>query len=209
MKVSWIFALLLAIYGFVRMVLWVRGQVRYWMCKHDLVQPAKAREVPQHLSRELAGFFAATDDLRLRLVDDLRKISIVLITDPDVPLGQVRDGRFRWAVLDAWLQIRRWLSATQLHEDTSAEFMLLHEELGLATGRLRQTVEFMRPIWWQAVRARALDPFDLEQVRSFRGALGDIVAELEGIQEQMTRRESHPYRGSRLATAHPAIDFAR
>ena len=202
-NVSWIFALLLVGYGLLRAVLWIRGQVMFRLAGDRVVQRAQPRPTPEHLSSGLASVFEATDELRLRLVEDVRTISILQIVDPDVPLGHVRDARFRAAVLDAWMRLRRWRAATQRHDESAIELSWLHDDVIEAGRRLDAAAETIRPIWWQAVRARPLDPFEMEDVLKLRNTLEYMVTELERVQDRMSELEAHPYRGSALAPHAP------
>lgn len=172
-----------------------------------VVQPARPRRTPEHLTRPLADVFEATDELRQRLVEDIRTISILQIVDPDVPLGHIRDSRFRSAVLDAWMRLRRWRTATQQHDESALELLWLHDDVTQAGRRLDAAAETIRPVWWQAVRARPLDPFEMEDVLKLRDTLAHMVAELERVQDRMSELEAHPYRGSAFAP-HAPVELA-
>lgn len=207
---SWIFALFLTAYGLVRAVLWLRGQIRYQMVKDEMPAVGVPRPVPEHLPPSLAAYFAATDTLRVHLADDLRNISIVMVTDPDAPIGQVRDGRFRWAVLDAWMRIREWRKAVAAPTDEAFERVLLQEQYadhGLGGAPVDRCAERIRKVWWQAVRARQLDPFTMDDVRSVRGALSRLVSELEQQQDRLAQTDAHPYRGSTLLAPQATVQL--
>lgn len=210
MTVSWIFALFLTAYGLVRAVLWVRGQIRFQMIKDELPPVGVPRPVPEHLPPSLATYFAATDALRVHAANDLRQISICMVTDPDAPIGHVRDRRFRWAVLDAWMRFREWRRDVADAIDPAAGPVHLLEQYadhGLGSGPVDRCAERIRSVWWQAVRARHLEPYMLEDVRVVRGALSRLVSELEQQQEQLARADAHPYRGATLASSHAPVQL--
>jgi hypothetical protein len=180
------------------------------MVKDEMPASGVARPVPEHLSPTLTTYFTATDALRVHLADDLRQISIVMVTDPDAPIGQVRDGRFRWAVLDAWMRIREWRKAVEAPNDDALDRVLLQEQYadhGLGSAPVDRCAERIRKVWWQAVRARQLDPFTMDDVRAVRGALSRLVSELEQQQDRLAHTDAHPYRGSTLAPPHAAVQL--
>jgi hypothetical protein len=208
--VSWIFALFLTAYGLVRAALWVRGQVRFHMVKHEMPPAGVPRPVPEHLPPTLARYYTATDALRVALADDLRKISIVMVTDPDAPLGQIRNGRFRWAVLDAWMRIREWRREVAPAPGSAFEpapCLDPYADHGLGSEPVDRCAERIRSVWWQAVRARQLDPFVMDDVREVRGAIARLVAELDRQQARLANADAHPYRGPRLAPTQAAVQL--
>jgi hypothetical protein len=209
--VSWIFALFLTAYGFVRAVLWMRGQIRYQMVKDDMPAVGVPRPVPEHLPPTLAAYFAATDALRVHVANDLRQISIVMVTDPDAPIGHIRDGRFRWAILDAWMRVREWRRTVESPTEHTLERVLLLEQYadhGVGAAPVDRCVERIRSVWWQAVRARQLDPFEIDDVRMVRGCLARLVAELEAQQDRLSQADAHPYRGSTLSSAQATVQLS-
>lgn len=203
---SWIFALFLTAYGLVRAVLWVRGQIRFRMVKDQMPAAGVPAPVPEHLPRDLAAYFEATDTLRVHLANDVRKISIVMVTDPDAPIGQVRDSQFRWALLDAWMRIRAWRRAVEA-DTCPASWPDHYTDHGLSAAPIERCAERIRAVWWQAVRARPLDPFVMEEVQAVRGALARLVAELEQQQDRLARAAAHPYRGATLAAPQAAVQL--
>jgi hypothetical protein len=202
---SWIFALLLTIYGIVRLVSWIRGQILWRIHRAEIDRPVVPRATPDHLGPRSAEVFAATDALRLALLEDLRLVSTVLVTDPDVPLGHLRDARFRWAVLDAWLRMGRWQRAVAAREPATAEDLFLRDELGVGGHRLSGARERIRRVWWQAVRARALDPYLVTDVHTVKSALETMALVLDSIEDDLGRTGADPYRGAHLAPAQAAV----
>ncbi len=200
---SWIFTLFLMIYGLVRVVLWVRGQIRYRLIKDQIPGPGIPRPPPERLLPALSPFFEATDELRVDLANDLRMISIALITDPDVPIGHVRDGRVRWALLDANMHMRKWRRAVRLREDDSVELRHHYDDFDLSCLPIDHCAQRIRRVWWQAVRARRGEPFLVVDVETAASALARAVSDLGRMQDRLSRGKSHPYRGT-LSAPTPA-----
>ncbi|MCA9635632.1 MAG: hypothetical protein KC420_06330 [Myxococcales bacterium] len=188
---SWIVFIFLVLYGGVRTTLWLRGQLRYLLLRRELPGPPGPLALPAHLPQGLQRLVELSHGTRTSLVDALRSISTVLITDPDVPLGCVRDGRYRVAILTAWsatLQCMRSLDAL----DESDRLRL--ESVGCEVDRFRAAVVRLGPSVSVAKRARPLDPFDVPSVRSARGAVEAVLHELERLEGRLGVSPHDPYR---------------
>jgi hypothetical protein len=189
--VSWIFSFLLACYLLVRVVLRVRGQLRWLAIRDTLPVPPPPVEAPSHLPPALGELFVDSRELRVALVEARRTLTAVEITDPDAPLGRVRDARYRRALMQSWTKINTWLrAARELDEHAAARLADMH--LGTeAIERLRDSLA--RP-WREVSRARALDLFELEDLLAVRHTLERIEAELDMIERGLERLGDDPYR---------------
>jgi hypothetical protein len=107
--VSWIVFACLFGYVSLRCTLWVRGQVRLVLLRDQL--PGGRSRGPGPLQPECRARAAAGRNFagRVELMASTRTIATLLITDPDVPLGCVRDFRYRLAVARAWAAACAWV----------------------------------------------------------------------------------------------------
>src|SRR5690349_18338301 len=102
-RVSLVLLVPMLLYGAVRTALWLRGQWRFHALRGDLPRARPPAAAPAHLGDALTRLLARSHAGRVQLVECARIIATVLIVDPDVPLGAVRDFRFRVALADAWI----------------------------------------------------------------------------------------------------------
>ena len=189
--VSWIFTACALGYLSLRLVLWLRGQVRVRLLRDRLPAWPRAGTRPVHVSPGLGVLLERGYAGRVALVECMRAIAVVLITDPDAPLGFVRDYRYRMAVSRAWNAACAW--AQQL--GGLAEDDRVRLEAAGYSGRgfvemqscLLQTVR-------TTVRARALEPFAVDEVAATQARLLAMVEELERLEVALERSAEDPYR---------------
>lgn len=188
---SWIFSFLLVCYASVRLVLWMRGQWRWLSLRKRL--PDLPREVapPEHLSANLARLFAKSRWLRIELTHARHLLAMVAATDPDVPLGQVRDTRYRRALMQSWTHLRAWLRETEALDELDRTTL---DELGLGTRNLAELTEGLRPRWRAVARARALDPFPLGDLELVQATLERAELELVALERGLSLTPDDPYR---------------
>jgi hypothetical protein len=201
--VSWIFSFLLLCYASVRLVLWTRGQWRWLSLRHGLPVPPDMIDPPEHLSSGLALLFVRSRQLRIDLTHARRMLVAVAATDPDVPLGSVRDARYRRALMESWTHLRAWLRASETL-DASDEQALA--DLGLSVAAIAELVASLRGRWHAVARSRALDTFPLEDLFAVQAALDGAERELITIEAALARAPDHPYRdmhvGERAVVVH-------
>lgn len=188
---SWIFSVLLLCYALVRVVLRVRGQIRWLSIRHTLPSPPPMVAAPDHLSPALSSLFVASRDLRAELCHARRALTAVAVKDPDAPLGQVRDASYRRTVMQSWSQVNAWLrSVAELGEVDTA--LLTDNHVGpAAIAGLRDS---MREAWRMAAQARALEPFPIAQLVEIQQTLERLDLELLALERGLGRANEHPYR---------------
>lgn len=190
---SWIFSFLLVCYATVRLVLWVRGQLRWMAIRTTLPAPPTEVEAPAHLSPGLAELFLASRQLRVDLIHARRALAAVRVTDPDAPLGQIRDRRYRRAVMESWTQIHAWLRIYAEAREGPGNRAIL-EDRRIDEQRVAALIEGLRGQWREVARARALDPFSLAELERAAQTLEAVGEELEVIEDGLSRSGDHPYR---------------
>ena len=126
-RVSWIVFVCLVGYGSLRCALWVRGQVRLMLLRDQLPAVPQASVRPLHLSAGIGALLDRNFAGRVELMASTRTIATLLLTDPDVPLGCVRDFRYRVAVAQAWTAACGWLRTL---EELAVEDRLCLERAG-------------------------------------------------------------------------------
>jgi hypothetical protein len=190
--VSLVLLAFMFVYGAVRSALWARGQWRFHRLRDDLPRVAAPREAPGHLGDPLTRLLGHGHAGRVRLVASARQVATVLIVDPDVAFGCVRDFRFRLALADAWSAASAWLQVYDglpEHEQrrleaygyTAREFGERRAELGRAVRR--------------CVRAPALEPFPVADVEAVQRLLLALIGDLEGCERALlASAPEHPYR---------------
>lgn len=194
---SWIFSFLLLCYAGVRLVLWTRGQWRWMSLRHGLPVPPEAIEPPEHLSSGLALLFVRCRRLRIDLTQARRMLATVAACDPDVPLGQVRDSRYRRALMESWTQLRGWLRDNETLDQSDRQALA---DLGLTTGtitelgNLADLVGSMHDRWRAVARSRALDTFPLADLHAVQATLDRAELELVAIESALARVPDDPYR---------------
>ena len=188
---SWIFSFLLVGYVFVRLVLRLRGQLRWMALRDTLPKPPAMVDAPKHLSPELGQLYVSSRELRVALVEARRTLASVKVTDPDAALGRVRDARYRRALMENWSLINRWLRACrELPEVDAARLGDLHLGPESIEG-LRDSLESR---WRVVAHARALDPFELDDVRAVERAFERVGEELALLEQGLARLGDDPYR---------------
>ena len=188
---SWIVFTFLVIYGSIRLTLALRGQLRYLMLRGPLPARPEPLALPLHLSHGLQSLVERCHSARNCLTDAIRSIATVLIIDPDVPLGCVRDYRYRVAVLTAWSATLDCLRTLEALDDGDR---LRLESVGCEVSRFRAAVLRLNPQVSVAKRARPLDAFDVQSVRTTRSAVEAIIHELERLEGRLGVSPDDPYR---------------
>lgn len=188
---SWIFSFLLACYALVRLALWLRGQMRWLALRRTLPPIPPAVAPPSHLTPKLAELFTTSRELRANLAYARRSLTAVEATDPDAPLGQVRDRRYRRALMESWTQLQQWIDQVEaLQVGDQPEYADL-EHGSDSVARLRES---LRGKWKAVASARALDPFALDDLVAVRQTLEQVDAELAGLEARLSKVGEHPYR---------------
>ncbi|MEZ4453332.1 MAG: hypothetical protein R3B09_27965 [Nannocystaceae bacterium] len=188
---SWIVFLFLIGYGSIRAALWLRGQLRFLILRRQLPSAPEPLALPAHLTLGLRRLVEGSHDARVRLVTCIRAIGTVLITDPDVPLGCVRDYRYRVAVLSGWSASRTCLRIFESLDDSDR---LRLEAVGVAVETFRDAMERLDPRIQEAKRARPLEAFAVEHVRSARTGFEALLHELEKLEGRLGASPHDPYR---------------
>jgi hypothetical protein len=189
--VSWIFSFLLLGYALVRIVLRVRGQIRWLAIRDTLPVPPPMIEAPEHLPRALAELFVDSRALRGELIRARRTLTAVATTDPDAPLGRVRDARYRRAVMESWTRLNNWLRGAENLAEVHAGAL---EDRQIGPQTIAALRDSLRDKWDDATRARALDPFALSDLLAVQAIFIELEAELEAIERGLAELGEHPYR---------------
>jgi hypothetical protein len=192
-RVSVVVLAIMLVYGAMRAALWARGQWRFYRLRGELPRvQATPIEAPAHLGGALAGLLARSHAGRVRLVECARQVAMVLIIDPDVAFGCVRDPRFRWALADAWTASTAWLRA---YESLSEHDRRRLEEFGYTLERFSQSRAALGLAARRCIRAPALEPFAVDDVRAVQELLMTLVRDLEGCERALLAGSpDHPYR---------------
>jgi hypothetical protein len=189
--VSWIFSFLLVCYVLVRLALRVRGQLRWLSIRNTLPNPPPVTDAPEHLGRELGVFFIDTRVLRIQLIEARRMLMSVAVTDPDAPLGRVRDARYRRALMQSFSHINRWIRVIRGLDDHAANSLA---DLHLGSASVEQLRDALRGRWRAVSQARALDTFLLDDLLAVQRTLELIDDELVRIERGLERLGDDPYR---------------
>lgn len=188
---SWIVFLFLIGYGSIRAALWLRGQLRYLILRRQLPATPEPLALPSHLTLGLRRLVEGSHDARVHLVTCVRAIATVLITDPDVPLGCVRDYRYRVAALTGWSAGRACL---RIFESLDEGDRLRLEAVGVGVDSFRAALVQLDPRIQEARRARPLEAFAVEHVRSTRSGFEALLHELEKLEGRLGVAPHDPYR---------------
>lgn len=188
---SWLFSFLLLCYVAVRLLLRVRGQIRWLAIRDTLPVVPSMTPAPEHLSPALAELFVDSLALRAALVQARRELTAVQIQDPDAPLGCVRDARYRRAVMTSWSRINAYLRGLENLDLASAGELL---DVAVEPGTISSLRDSLHPSWTAVARARALDPFELDDLITVARTLERIEHELASIERALGRLGEHPYR---------------
>jgi hypothetical protein len=197
---SWIFFLLLAMYGAVRATLWLRGQLRFWKVQAKLPEVPAFHRIPppRHLTPVLARLH---EDVRLleHVLDvEVRTLATVELVDPDVPLGVVRDFRYRKSVIETRNRLVRW----RRHLDgMPIEDLVRLEALGFERATLDGLISGIEAPFRQVTNARALEGFAIDTVRLVRRSYARVRLELNRLEQALQRLDAHPYRPAPLSAA--------
>ncbi len=191
--VSWIFSFLLVCYAAVRLALWVRGQWRWLTLRKTLPESPVEIDAPEYLSPGLALRFIRARRLRIELSHARRMLATVAITDPDVALGQVRDARYRRALMESWTHLRAWLREGEGIAEVDVQTMF---DLGVSDQAIAGLVEGLRSRWRSVARARALDTFPTADLFAVQATLDRVDRELMAIEVGLARVVEDPYRES-------------
>lgn len=179
-------------YGAVRSALWFRGQWRFHRLRRDLPRVRARAEAPAHLEGELAQLLGHSHAGRVRLVGSARQLATVLIVDPDVAFGCVRDFRFRMALADAWSAATAWQRA---YEGLGEHELRRLEELGYTGRQFAQRREALASAARRCIRAPALEPFAVDEVRGIQQLVLALIGDLEGCERALLDgAPAHPYR---------------
>ena len=188
---SWIVFVFLLTYGSLRLILWIRGQVRFALQKGELPGFPTPLPRPQHLSGRLGELMDCSYSERVHLIESLRSVLTVLITDPDVPLGCVRDFRYRLAVFHAWAAARRWMG---LIDSLSAPDRARLRALGCRPEVFVHSSRALKEVARETSNARALEPFALEGVERTQTVLDTLIHQLALTEQYLGKNSADPYR---------------
>ena len=203
---SWVYFLFAVAYASVRCALWIRGRLALRRAAADLPSPPPPMAVPDHLTQALTGLFQTTDGLACDAVAELRAVDEVLISDPDVPMGHVRDRRYVRAVIRSWNAARRWLREIEELPESDQQRL---RDLGLDAGRTERLLEELRPSWRHAARSRPLEPIPIEEARLSRDLIAHLADEMRSVTLALASGDAHPYRGMGGAGLQPSrMSFA-
>lgn len=187
---SWLFSFLLLCYALVRIVLRVRGQIRWLTVRKTLPEPPPMVAAPEHLPSPLAALFVDSLALRGDLVRARVTLTAVAVKDPDAPLGQVRDARYRRTLMDGFSRLNKWLRVIERLDVNDGALADLQVDVQAIAG-LRDS---LRDKWGAVTRSRALDPFALDDLIVVQQTFERIELELAAIERGLVRLGDHPYR---------------
>jgi hypothetical protein len=149
---------------------------------------------PAHLGDALTRLLVRSHAGRVQLVECARTIATVLIVDPDVPLGAVRDFRFRVALADAWIASAAWLRA---HDELDEHTQRRLADHGYTPRSFRERRASLGEAVRRHVRAPALEPFAVDDVIAVQQLVLALVDDLEGCERALLAAPRHgPYRGA-------------
>ena len=187
---SWILVTCMLAYGSLRLALWIRGQIRYLLLRERLPAWPQPRPRPVHLSPGLELLLDHNFAGRVQLVESSRTIATVLITDPDAPLGSVRDFRYRLAVAQAWSAACAWRSSLDaLADDDRCRL----ERAGYTPWAFRERQAALQRTVRSTVRAPALEPFAVAGVERTAALVTAMVEDLERVELALARGGDDPY----------------
>lgn len=188
----------LLVYGALRVALWLRGQWRFYRLRGELPRAAARVHAPAHLGdafdrSRFENLLGDSHAGRARLVASARQIGTVLIVDPDVPLGCVRDFRYRLALADAWSAASAWLRRWDALSEHERRWL---EELGYTPRQFGDGCAALALAARRSVRAPALEPFAVDDVRLAERHIIALVADLERCERAVSGGSpAGPYRG--------------
>ncbi|MFO7565751.1 MAG: hypothetical protein R6X02_24120 [Enhygromyxa sp.] len=188
---SWLFSFLLLCYVLVRLVLRVRGQIRWLAIRKTLPVPPPMVAAPEHLSPPLAALFVDSLALRAELVRARVTLTEIAIKDPDAPLGRVRDARYGRTLIESFARLSRWLCTVEQLDAAHASAL---EDMRFDAETILRLQNSLRDKWLEVSRARALDPFALEDLIAVQQTFERVEFELAGIEQGLAQLGDHPYR---------------
>lgn len=116
----------------------------------------------------------------------------VAVTDPDAPLGRVRDAHYRRALMQSFSEINAWLRGIRdLDSHAAASLADMH----LGSGPIEQLRDALRDPWRAVARARALEPFAIDDLLAVQRTLESLDDELVAIERGLEWLGDDPYRG--------------
>lgn len=189
---SWIVAILLAIYGVVRVCLRVRGEFRYRRASLVTSAPRPELVAPAELEPPFAVLFDATRSLSDALHRATQVLERILMTDPDAPLGEIRDERYRRQVLESWNALSRWRRDYDALDDTQIAYLEQHGEDGRP---LVGAMEYLQAPVHRARRSRPLEAFPVDEVRVVFERLRFSLQHSDRLCEGLITAARDPYRG--------------
>jgi hypothetical protein len=178
-------------YAVLRVSLWLRGQLRFALVRARLPALPRRPVLPQHLPSSLSRLLECCFVERLQLIESIRAIAKVLITDPDVPLGCVRDFRYRVAVFNAWAVASRWIRTVESLDEVDHHRLIA---VGFDAQAFARSSERLSVTVKATSRARALEPFDVAGVRTASATICQLAHELECVEGRLSGGGEHPYR---------------
>lgn len=189
--VSIVFAIILGLYAALRTGFWVRGQIRLRSGHEALPALPPSHAPPGHLRPELARFFEQCTRVKQQLALQRRQIATAKLSDPDQYFGFLRDPRYRRAVLEAAGALRSWLQQTEvffgLHHRR-------HRKWPISPECAQSTLSAIAPQLRQALRSRALEPFDLADVERIDRALLSFLAKVDLTLDSLQEDQGVSYR---------------
>ncbi len=190
---SWAFGILLAAYCLLRWTLWTHGQMRYLALPKSAEPPLAIRPTPVHLSDEMSRIFVDCERLAVRTDHYARTIHRVLFVDPDAPLGGVRHGSYRLAILETW----RGLKALQRTiGGIDADLGQSLSDQGITPDTFERLADDFARLAGKARLARALDPFPRKDVERGLELLRAISREARRCADIIHSPNADPYRGA-------------
>ena len=183
---------LMLVYGAMRSALWARGQWRFFRMRGDLPWAGAPAQAPAHLGDALTRLLSHSHAGRVQLVASARQVTEVLVVDPDVAFGCVRDFRFRFALAGAWSAANAWLRA---YDGLPEHEQRRLEEYGYTARQFgERRVELGRAVR-RCVRAPALEPFAVADVTAVQQLVLALIRDLEACERALLAgAPEHPYR---------------
>lgn len=169
----------------------MRGRIRFLLIRHQLPAYPKPFAVSVHLPEGLCQLMADCYEEHLHLIDSYHAISKVLIVDPDAPLGYIRDFRYRVAIFTASIAAHRWL---QLVESLDSQNRYILDSLGCNLEFFTQLAAHLQTQVGITTKARALEPFQVQDVQHAQQTLDQFIHELACVENRLGQYAPSPYR---------------
>lgn len=155
-------------------------------------EPRPALDTPEGLTPPFAGLFDATKSLSAALHHATQVLERIILTDPDAPLGEIRDERYRRQVLESWNALARWRRDYDTLDDTQIAYL---EQRGEDGRPLVSAMEFLRDPVHRARRSRPLEAFPIDEVRTVFERLRFSLQHSDRLCEGLITAAHDPYRG--------------